>query len=294
MSKRLFLFSIYSRLGTIDDYVLYYLQELCKCGDVIVCADNNNYEQSLIKINQVSNHILHSEGIKHREYDFGSYKRCLLWAEKEGILKDYDWIYVCNDSVFGPLSNLESILKDLENKNQPITCMYYYENSMLPGPQSWFVGFKQKVFINIIAPFLHGVTLQPCKDDVVMKYEHGLGKLINENKLKCSSLVSIEGLNDFFAIEEMMQEYPNYPFIKKRALNYVKGDINQFLRSVIKNNDLYENISSLLSGIYEHEKTFAPKYRGVNISKVSNDEFRLQFVIPAPDPKNVQEQHYFD
>ena len=293
MTKRLFCFSIYSRSGHIDDYVLYYLKALVKCGDVILCADNDNYEESLQKIeHEIPKGIISKLAFKHGEYDFGSYKYCLKEAEKLGIIKDYDYIYICNDSVIGPLTNLKAILKNLEAKNTDIITMYEYLVPQLTGPQSWFVGFSKAIQPRIIK-FLYGVSKQDHKDDVVLKYEHGLGKLVKG--LSISALVSIDGLNNFYAAEEFFEQYPDYPFIKKRALCYIHpyNKIVEFIKKYIKDTTLADSIINLLPDIAAHEKELKPKYSGVSVTKLTNKKYSIQFVIPKVDPKKKREQKYF-
>lgn len=293
MTKRLFCFSIYSRLGVIDDYVLYYIKELTKCGDVILCADNSDYDESLERIRkEIPNGIKAMIGFKHGEYDFGSYKYCIKKAQELGIDKDYDYLYLCNDSVIGPLTDLNPILDNLEKETPEVVSMYEYLRESLSGPQSWFVGFyktKQKEIIK----FLKNVKKEDHKDDVVLKYEHGLGKVVKDWSYK--ALVSIDGLNNFFEPKEFFEEYPDYPFLKKRALCYVgtEPETHRFIKKVIKDKNLAESIIDMLPSIKAHEKTLTPKYRGVAITRLTSRKFALQFVIPPVDPKKKKEQQYF-
>ena len=83
--------------------------------------------------------------------------------------------------------------------------MYKYLRKTLSGPQSWFVGFYKNRHAEI-AKFLKNVTKEDHKDDVVLKYEHGLGKYVEGWTDK--ALVSIDGLNNFFEPVEFFEEYP--------------------------------------------------------------------------------------
>lgn len=293
MAKRLFCFSIYSRLGVIDDYVLYYIKELTKCGDVILCADNSNYDESLERIRkEIPKGIKAMLAFKHGEYDFGSYKYCIKKAQELGLDKDYDYLYLCNDSVIGPLTDLKTILDNLEEGNPEVVSMYEYLRESLSGPQSWFVGFHKSRHKEIIK-FLMNVTKEDHKDDVVLKYEHGLGKVVKDWTYK--ALVSIDGLNNFFEPKEFFEEYPDYPFLKKRALCYVgsEHETYKFINKVVKDKELAQSIISILPSIVEHEKSLKPKYRGVAITRLTSKKFTVQFVIPPVDPKKKKEQQYF-
>lgn len=293
MTKRLFCFSIYSRSGYIDDYVLFYLKELVKCGDVILCADNDNYQESLDLIkNQIPKGIISMMAFKHGEYDFGSYKYCIKKAQELDIINNYDYIYICNDSVIGPLTDLKKILNNLESRNTEVITMYEYLRPDLSGPQSWFVGFNKSMHKTIIN-FLNGVKKQDHKDDVVLLYEHGLGHLLQKNSK--AALVSIDGLNNFYAPDEFFEDYPDYPFIKKRALCHLHDERNtiKFIKKYIKDEALAQSIIDLLPSIAAHEKTLKPKYGGVSVTRLTSKKFAIQFVIPPVDPKKKREQKYF-
>lgn len=101
--KRLALFAGYDKEGIIDDYVIFYLQELSKNADIIYVADCQMQESQLDKIRP---YTLKAIATRHEEYDFGSYKRAYFYAKENGILPHYDYIILCNDSVYGPLFNL--------------------------------------------------------------------------------------------------------------------------------------------------------------------------------------------
>ena len=43
---------------------------------------------------------------RHSEYDFGSYKRAYNWAQENLDTAEYEFVYLVNDSVYGPLFDL--------------------------------------------------------------------------------------------------------------------------------------------------------------------------------------------
>lgn len=291
-TKRLFCYSIYSRSGEVDDYVLYYLKALCNCGDVLVYADNDKYKESLKKIKKLHPNIKYAGACKHGEYDFGSYKRCVQWAKLNNIIDNYDYIYICNDSVIGPLCDLNTLLIDLENEDKDFISLYYYDVTGLEGPQSWFIGFN-KILHKTIVNFLLTVEKQQHKDDVVMQYEHGLGKVLEG--YTSTKLVHMNGLDNFFDPESFFNKYPNYPFLKKRSLYYInKARINDFINNLIKDTDLAKSIINLLPSIMEHEKTMKPK-NGVQYGSLPLTDHKVSFLfkIPPVDPKKKKEQKYF-
>ena len=107
---RLFLFAGYDKDGIVDDALVYYVSALSKYGDVIVCMDN---DLETAQTNKLKPFTICALAQKHGEYDFGSYKHTFQYARDKKILKNYDVIYLVNDSVFGPLHNIKKTLLEL-------------------------------------------------------------------------------------------------------------------------------------------------------------------------------------
>ena len=116
--KRLFLFAGYNKDDSLDDSLIFYVKNLSEYGDVIVCLDNDSKKSELNKLKKYTIHIIST---RHGEYDFGSYKRAFIYAQENKLLKNYNDVYLVNDSVFGPLHDLNSTLEKMENTNSDAT-----------------------------------------------------------------------------------------------------------------------------------------------------------------------------
>jgi len=173
--KRLFLFAAFDRDNVVDDTLTYYVRELSKLGDVVFVMDNELKENEIKKISKIPN-VLYTFATKHNEYDFGSYKRGFLWAKDKDILKKYDWLYFVNDSVYGPLYNINSALQNLENSGCDFVGMTSNCDDNTPfHVQSWFAGFSKKIFSSkFFNDFMNKITHDSNKTSIVMKYEVGL------------------------------------------------------------------------------------------------------------------------
>ncbi|MEI0566373.1 rhamnan synthesis F family protein [Brachyspira pulli] len=185
-TKRLAIFAGYDKDNIIDDYVVYYIKELKKVADIIYVSDCNISDSELEKISSYCIHIING---RHGEYDFGSYKRGYIYAKEKDILKDYDYIILCNDSVFGPIFNLEEIVKNIENKNTDVWGIFkslkdsYYDDHL----QSYFISIKQKVYISAeFYNFILSIKKESDKNNVIAKYEIGLSQLFKENNYSIS------------------------------------------------------------------------------------------------------------
>lgn len=217
--KRLFLFAGYDKDAIIDDTLVHYLNELSRLGDIVLVMDCEVKDTS--KLKGIKN-ILRIEAARHNEYDFGSYKRGYMWAYGNKILEKYDWVYLVNDSVYGPLFDLSSALKDLESRGVDMTGMCSSEINRFPVHiQSWFVGLSKRI---ITAPFfkefISNVNHQEDKALIVLKYEVRMTRIILEHGYKMATI-----FNDKDAV---IYKTPNtvlnagVPFVKKATMTQIR------------------------------------------------------------------------
>ena len=192
-TKRLFLFAGYDKDNIIDDTVVYYVNALSKLGDVIFVADNDLSDQEMKKISQIPN-VLYVGAGRHGEYDFGSYKRGYFWAKEKKILKNYDWMYFVNDSVYGPLYDLSLTLSNLEQSGAGFVGMAANRDKYTPlHIQSWFVGFNKDILTSdFLSDFMGKIKHMPNKMYLCLKYEAGLSNLITRHGFDIKVIVNPE------------------------------------------------------------------------------------------------------
>ena len=241
--KRLFLFASFDKNNCISKALLYYLSELSKCGDIIFIMDNECDKNELKKIKPF---IIYSQAKRHGEYDFGSYKRAYQYADKKDLLKNYDYIYMVNDSAYGPVGggSIEKALLKMEASKCGFFGMLSNEGKGIPKHiQSWFVGMKRRIAQNKkFKDFILSVSQQKAKWDIIRAYEFGLSALMNE-------LTN----NKTFAIFEQNQDRCNVvwvkpwvliesgiPFLKKIAISKMFN--LEFLEKTLNNDVLFEDI----------------------------------------------------
>ena len=219
--KRLFLFAGFDKDNIVDDTVIYYVNALSGLGDVIFIADTDLSENEIKKISKIPN-VLYAGGVRHGEYDFGSYKRGYLWAKEHKILKNYDWLYFVNDSVYGPLHDLTPILKNLETSDADLIGMTANHDNGVPlHVQSWFVGFGRQVFTaTFFDRFIKNITHLPNKRSIVFKYEAGLSCLIMRHGFKMNVLLSPESNTVFDDPRPALVD--GLPFVKKNMVSRLR------------------------------------------------------------------------
>lgn len=237
-------FAHFDKNNIIQDYVIYYLQELKKIAETIVFVSDSDLPAS--ELEKIKHIVCEAIAYRHSEYDFGSYKRGFKYLEEQNLLNNADELILANDSCIGPLYSLEKIWSEMNKKECDFWGMnfYSYKNNP-PHVQSFFLVFKSQVFTsNIFRDFVYAIKKEETKDDIIQKYEIGLSQLLLANGFKMASYVdyaigekienqqlfstilspliktsSIRGLKKFF-VAYIMSKYPNYP--KKLVFAYLK------------------------------------------------------------------------
>jgi lipopolysaccharide biosynthesis protein len=221
MTRRLFIFAAYDKDGRADEMLLHYLHALSELGDIVFHMDNEIPEYQLDKIKQIPN-VLLALAERHGEYDFGSYKRGYIWAAKEAKnLGKYDWVYLVNDSVYGPLKPLAPILEELESRGADAVGMVKYDcgDEWDAHLQSWFVGLSQNTAKGeYMDKFFNEVRRRRGKKEIIAFYEVGLSRQIITCRGKISALVDNPMLNWKMTRKALSD---GIPFIKKSTTKRV-------------------------------------------------------------------------
>lgn len=222
MTKRLFIFAGYDAEGIVDKTLTYYLKTLSNMGDIVFIMDNDLSADELKKITDIPN-MLYASATRHGEYDFGSYKRGYIWARDNKILKQYDWVYLVNDSVLGPLFNIVPLIHDLESSGVDLTGMASSVIPTLPRHiQSWFVGLSAKVVSEkFFEDFLCNVKAQKSKGLIVLKYEVRLSQIVVQHGYKMCAVFDDADATIYTKPTNLLAK--GFPFLKKAS----EYDINK-------------------------------------------------------------------
>lgn len=219
-TKRLFLFASYDKDNCVDFMLVHYLNALSKLGDIVFIMDNPLTPDELEKITEIPN-VLYVSAEHHGEYDFGSYKLAYQWAQKNHLLAKYDWVYLVNDSVLGPLFDLGPVLEKLESNGTDVIGMsQFYREDILPHIQSWFIGLRGHVATaNYVEKFMNNIRKLPSKELIVQKYEIGLSQMLYKHGHVFSAVSGT-------ALDLSQQFYKaiavGIPFLKKRIMHMLQ------------------------------------------------------------------------
>ena len=244
--KRLAVFAHFDKNNIIEDYVVYYVNQLKKyCEKVLFLSLSDLPKEEQQKLEDV---IL----VKHNEYDFGSYKRGFNYAKDTGMLEDIDEILFVNDSVYC-VNSLDKIFENepssdfwgiVENKYGFKKCGKFCFSKKSPHLQSWFLAFRKNVFESeIFKNFLNSVKEEKCKNDVILNYEIKFTQTLVKRGFKYKAILEIfkNSYNpSIYYWREILKE--NIPFIKRSVLlvlNKDKTTIVDFVKEITNKEALY-------------------------------------------------------
>ncbi len=209
--RRVCLFAGYDAEGIVDDYVVAYVRELSRHADVYYLADSTMPEAELAKLAAFTRGAW---GIRHGEYDFGSYAR-LVDKVGWGELEQYDELLLVNDSSY-LLRPLDEVFDQMRARpcdwwglqatkgiyatrdvpanqfSEPIPMERVrtslideferdYRYDFLVG--SYFLVYRQPVLADPeFRRYLTAVTAQSGKRAVVLRYEVGMTRWLIQHR----------------------------------------------------------------------------------------------------------------
>ncbi|UWF59415.1 rhamnan synthesis F family protein [Brucella sp. 2716] len=230
VTKRLCLFGGYNSNHRIDDYVVYYISELARYADVYFFSADATPEDELKKLDGV---VKGRWSERHAKYDFGSWQKLIFrlgWQE----IEKYDTLFLVNDSNFGPLIDLGSVLARMEAQSFDawgITENYGERRHL----QSYFLCINRNVIASsAVRDFFESISTENSKRDICLKYEIGFSRMLEENGFQFGTLIDRSKLDVPF--EADISAYQNSllragsPFVKRKVFGesgFAEEDITE-------------------------------------------------------------------
>ena len=268
--SRLFLFAAYDANQTVGESLLWYLRSLSSLGDVVLASDNE-FPQS--EQEKLSAYVLKSICHSHGEYDFGSYKRAYHWASENLDLSRYEYVYLVNDSVLGPLYDLSPELCAMESSGHSAFGLVENPSGHHPHLQSWFVGMRSAVAQDpAFRAFISSVDVPGSKLEVCQKYENGLTDVLRGICGSCFSLYKASGkkvYNSPFALFDS-----GVGFVKKDSFVRHNGSLGYSLSKVFRALDLACRESILKDA----ERLYSKEYMRSLLNQSRFESFRRYLV----------------
>ena len=227
--RRLFLFAAYDAKGAVSETDLYYLRALKPYGEIRFVADHSLSDGERDKLKGL---VVSLQAEHHGEYDFGSYKRAL-----EGVdLEAYDVIYLLNDSVIGPLSDLGYELGRLERSGADAFGLAWHPSRSRAHLQSWFIGLTPTVFLSDwFAHFIHSIRPVPDKSAVCELYEIGLSRKLKKHGATVYAPYTLKGKSIYDQPLRLFRQ--GFPFVKKASFTRHGGNMGAELSRGVERMD---------------------------------------------------------
>ena len=213
--KRCVIFAHFDKFNKIEKHVIYYLNELKKSVNTIVfVSDSDLPEEETSKLAEIAYKVIAKQ---HGEYDWGSYKYGYIYLQNNGLLDEFDELFLCNDSVFGPIRSIDKDIEKMSNMEVDFSGFVLNKHDNLkqycPHLQSWFLLLKKKVFISdTFKDFLLSVKQLNSRDDVVTCYEIGFTQKMSE-KFDYGYLYATENYDLVYEVP-LNALLANFPFLK--------------------------------------------------------------------------------
>tara|TARA_R100000935_G_scaffold49182_1_gene74296 strand:+ start:5223 stop:8369 length:3147 start_codon:yes stop_codon:yes gene_type:complete len=224
---RVAVFASYSGDGILPPQVQPYLEGLRPLVErIVVVYDNDLGSDQHARLSGLADYVITG---RHGEYDFGSYKRGVAWAQEAGWLDEADDLILCNDSCFGPVGSFAPMFERMEAQHLDFWGATDSQE-IHPHLQSYFVVLNWRVFQSpVFRTFLDGVTKQPNAQQVIIKYEIGLTKALSEAGYSWGAMVEnrLEGVhpNDptyrNITLHPILSMEMGLPLVKAKALRSV-------------------------------------------------------------------------
>jgi rhamnosyltransferase len=159
--------------GKVDEYVLYYLQQLQKIAGLIqfvTTASLDHAERRRVEELGVAVIERDNEG-----YDFCSYKAGIDAID----LTEFDELIVCNDSVYGPFWELATVFDAMRLRGANfwgLTDSYDYQHHL----QSYFLVFAGDALQSqAFSDFWQSIEILEDKVAIIRRYEVGLSEVMD-------------------------------------------------------------------------------------------------------------------
>ena len=182
-AETLCIFAHYDKENRVDDYVLYALQKLREFGSDIIFVSTAATldDDSIEKLTPYCAHIVVRENLG---YDFGSWKQGFAYTRN---LLAYQRLILANDSVYGPLHDLQDLFADMRRRGAEVWAITD-SHELKHHLQSYFLVFERAALENpAFAEFWRKLPFYRFKRSVIRDGEIGLPTKLSRSGLLLAS-----------------------------------------------------------------------------------------------------------
>jgi rhamnosyltransferase len=272
--KRVCLFAGYDSRGIIQDYVVYYIQQMAQLADVYYMADCELQEGELEKLQP---YVKGAYAYRHAKYDFGSWAELMNKHVGWETIRTYDQLILCNDSCYGPLYPLAPIFEKMEARGSDFWGLIQ-STKIQRHLQSFFLVFnKQCLNHPALERYFSNIRQYSNLIDVILEYEIPLQRCLENYGFKSDALLkSVRGMYNLTKFPVSIYKNFGFPFLKVKAI------------TSIKNGDNLEASGDLESFIVDR----FPSYDSAYILNHVTPEIKEQFIRDQKDERQLSLQDF--
>ncbi len=236
MSRRICLFAGFDKKNIIQDYVVYLARKLSKFSDVYYFADGQISDKELQKLTPYTKY---AASAPHKGYDFGSWQILINHIGWQTLMT-YDEMIICNDSIYGPMSNIGDIFDYMELRDYDFWGLTenYHSNYHL---DSYFMVFKNDILKHPkFHEFWNNIIPNTSKSKT---YESILTPFLTELGFSGNSYIKNYKKEDQLSYPMHLLKFNRMPFIRVKTLSEPKENLHEpffRLHSEIKKNSDYD------------------------------------------------------
>ena len=228
--ERIAIFASFDAHGIIHDYVISYLKRLKKVANKIIFIMDNKVED--LEKQKISHLIDYAEFVPHGEYDFGSYKRAYLWSIENLDLNSYDFVYMINDSVYGPFFDMKPYFEKMESGKYGAFGIVEKTGGHDPHLESWFIGMRPIVFLSRwYDEFMKSVKQEHSKGQVAITYETGFSEKLGIKHIAYTGLYSVRNRGVYNKVRALYNK--KMPFLKKVVFIRHNGGLGNQIKYIL-------------------------------------------------------------
>lgn len=261
---RLAIYIFYDKDGIVDDYVIYYLQELKTVADRIIVVVNGDLNTAgYSKLSEYTSEIVVRENIG---FEQKAYEHIFLNYLSKNELQEYDEVIMSNNSFYGPFAPFKDIFNSMESQKLDFWGMGMADMNAFIVMPSFFIVYRKKIIKNReLEVFFDKNKIYEVRNfgNVVQLFEYGLFSYL-KNKGYSYGVYSTGNSfwrmiePDVFLIEKKL------PIIARKAFGPQLYENSRIRRCIdyIKNNTCYD-VSLILKNAY--------RQYGYDINNVKDD-----------------------
>ena len=170
IDNKVCLFSHFDKDNIIDDYVINYLKKIKEIGFNIVFISTSLLDKKeVFKLQNLCNVVIIKENIGR---DFGAWASGIKYLNEKNF--NIKKVLLCNDSIYFPLFEINSMFKKMENKNIDMWGITdsFERNYHI---QSYFLVFNEKILKSKFwKRFWKDFKIYKDKNKIINKYEIGI------------------------------------------------------------------------------------------------------------------------